>query len=236
MERVRKLWRRLLGRSFDPDRRSSPAAASVSSSPADPPTRLIFGLGNPGEEYAATRHNIGFRVVELLADRFGGQWNVEPGLEARVCRVEIASENCLLVQPQGFMNRSGAAVRAALARWPALSLQTDLLVIYDDMDLPTGRLRLRPRGGSGGHRGIGDILCELDSKEIPRLRVGVGHPGSAGEVVDWVLESFSSEEETLVLPDALDRAVAAVEATIRDGVTSAMGQFNAESRVSGQYS
>ena len=214
-------------RNFDPDRRSSSAASPELSTPFAAPTRLLVGLGNPGEEYAATRHNIGFRVVELLAERFAGQWRAEPGLDARVCPIEIDSESCLLVQPQSFMNRSGAAVRAALARWPALNPETGLLIIYDDMDLPTGRLRLRPRGGSGGHRGIGDILRELDMKEIPRLRVGVGHPGSAGEVVDWVLDSFSPDEEALVLPDLLGRAADAVEATIREGVTSAMGQFNA---------
>jgi len=239
MQRFRNLLRRLWSRRDFPERSGSaghsPANSAVSPSGA-PPTRLVVGLGNPGTKYAASRHNIGFRVLELLADRLAGEWRIEPGLDARICRIEIASEPCLLVQPQSFMNRSGAATRAALERWPELSAQTDLLVIYDDMDLPTGRLRLRPRGGGGGHRGISDILGELDTKEIPRLRVGVGHPGSAEAVVDWVLDAFSPEEEANVLPELLERAADAVEATIRDGVTTAMGQFNAAPLMSGNKS
>jgi PTH1 family peptidyl-tRNA hydrolase len=218
MQRIRRFWRRLWDGGFDSDPPSSALAS---------PTRIIVGLGNPGQKYAATRHNIGFRVVELLAERFGAEWRDEPGLEARVCRIEIDSESCLLAQPRRFMNHSGAALQAVLANWPELDPQTDLLIIYDDMDLATGRLRLRPRGGSGGHRGIGDILRALDTKEIPRLRVGVGHPGSRAEVIDWVLEPFSSDEEALVLPELLARAADAVEATIREGIRSAMGQFNA---------
>jgi PTH1 family peptidyl-tRNA hydrolase len=127
------------------------------------------------------------------------------------------------------MNRSGTALVAALERWPELDPSTDLLIVYDDLDLPTGRLRLRPSGGGGGHRGIGDILLELDTKQIPRLRFGVGHPGSADAVIGWVLERFGSEEESSVLPDALARAADAIEMTIREGVTPAMGQFNQDS-------
>ena len=215
MSAFRRLWHRLFGRGVDSDRAT-----------ATPPTRLIVGLGNPGGEYAATRHNIGFRVVELLAERFDGDWRVDGALEARVCRIEIDKESCLLIEPQRFMNRSGRSVRTAIETWPTLDPGSSLLIIYDEIDLPTGRLRLRPRGGSGGHRGIGDVLTELDTKEIPRLRVGVGHPGSADGVTDWVLERFSPEEEALVVPGILERAADAIEATIREGLTSAMGQFN----------
>jgi PTH1 family peptidyl-tRNA hydrolase len=165
-------------------------------------------------------------VVERLAERVGGEWSSMPTLDALGCFVEIGSETCLLLKPQSFMNRSGEVARAALQLWPGLMPGSDLLVIYDDMDLPTGRLRLRPRGGSGGHRGMGNILDELDSKEIPRLRVGVGHPGTASEVVDWVLERFSDGEESNLLPELLDRAADSIEVVLREGVTSAMGQFN----------
>ncbi len=226
MQRFRRFWRQRWGRGSDTDRRGAPSASSMGPGVLGTPTKLIVGLGNPGEQYASTRHNIGFRIVELLADRFASAWRDEPSLEARVCPIEMGSESCLLIEPQRMMNRSGGAIQAALARWPELDPPTDLLIIYDDMDLPTGRLRLRPRGGSGGHRGIGDILHVLESKEVPRLRVGVGHPGSQEQVVDWVLKPFSSDEEALILPAVLVRAGDAVEAAIRDGVQSAMGQFN----------
>jgi PTH1 family peptidyl-tRNA hydrolase len=214
VQRVRQLWDRLRG-----NRRESMRS----------PTRLIIGLGNPGPKYEATRHNIGFRVVERLADRFGGEWRVDRALDAMVARVDIEGEPCLLVQPQTFMNRSGATLRAALECWPELDPETDLLIVYDDMDLEPGRVRLRPRGGGGGHRGIGDILDELDTKRIPRLRFGVGHPGSSRETIDWVLEPFAPEDESTILPDALAKATDAIVMTIRDGITAAMGQFNANS-------
>ena len=214
MQRVRQLWVRIFGA-----RRES----------VPPPTRLIVGLGNPGSKYEPTRHNVGFRIVEKLADRHRGVWHDDPGLAAKTSHVEIEGEVCLLVEPQTFMNRSGTALLALLERWPELDPRTDLLVVYDDLDLPTGRIRLRPSGGGGGHRGIGDILLELDTKEIPRLRFGVGHPGSAGDVIDWVLAPFAVEEEATALPAALERAADAIERTIRDGVTAAMGQFNSNS-------
>jgi len=214
MQRVRQLWNRFLGARRKPVRR---------------PTRLIVGLGNPGSKYRATRHNVGFRIVEMLADRHQSEWHHDRSLDAKISSVEISDEVCLLVEPQTFMNRSGATLLAALERWPELQPETDLLIVYDDLDLPTGRIRLRPSGGGGGHRGIGDILRELDTREIPRLRFGVGHPGSAREVIDWVLEPFATEEESAVLPGALARAVEAIEMVIRDGVTPAMGQFNATS-------
>ena len=121
----------------------------------------------------------------------------------------------------------GVALLSALERWPGLDPTTDILIVYDDIDLAIGRIRLRPSGGGGGHRGIGDILIELDTKEIPRLRFGVGHPGTSSAVIDWVLEVFSPEEESTILPDALNRAADAIGITIREGVTRAMGQFNA---------
>jgi len=211
MQRVRQLWGRFLG---------------ARSAAVRPPTRLIVGLGNPGPKYAPTRHNIGFRIVEALARRHHGEWRRDRGLNSRISHVELDGERCALVEPQTFMNHSGRAVRAALERWPQLDPATDLLVVYDDLDLPPGRIRLRPSGGAGGHRGIQDILQELDSRQIPRLRFGVGHPGSSREVLDWVLSSFDVEEESSCLPDALERAVDAIELTIREGLTPAMGQFN----------
>lgn len=189
------------------------------------PSRLIVGLGNPGPKYESTRHNIGFRVVERLADRAGGRWTMDPSLDARVASVVLEGVVCLLVEPQTFMNRSGRSLVAARDRWPALDPATDFLVIYDDLDLPTGRIRLRPSGGGGGHRGIGNIIDELETRDVPRLRFGVGHPGSSAAVIDWVLTAFSADEEVAVA-EAVGRAAAAVEAALRDGLPVAMGQFN----------
>lgn len=237
MQGIREFWRRFFGPNRDRGLRggvdphespaNSPATTRVGGSSSTPtPVCVIVGLGNPGARYAATRHNIGFRVVELLAERHGGEWHDEPQLDARICSIDIESESCVLAQPRSFMNRSGSVALALLERWSELDPASDLLIIYDDLDLPTGRLRLRPEGGGGGHRGIGDILDALDSKEIARLRVGVGRPDGRKEVIDWVLEPFSAEEESLVLPDLLDRAADAVEMTIREGLSKAMGQFN----------
>ena len=118
---------------------------------------------------------------------------------------------------------------AALERWPSLDPATDVIVVYDDMDLPTGRIRLRPSGGAGGHRGIGDIIDALGTKAIPRLRFGVGHPGPDGpSVIDWVLAPFPDSELEL-LEEAAARAADAVRVALSEGVPAAMGQFNASS-------
>lgn len=194
---------------------------------AESPERLVVGLGNPGPEYADTRHNVGFRVVELLARRAGGAFVVDPGLRGRVARARIAGRDCALLEPATFMNRSGESVGAALERWPGLAPERDLLVVLDDLDLPPGRLRLRPAGGAGGHRGLADIVRALATQAVPRLRFGIGHPGAAAQVVDWVLEPFTALEEAEVLPAALERAADAVECVASEGLTVAMGRFNA---------
>lgn len=197
------------------------------ASPEPAPRKLVVGLGNPGPEYAATRHNVGFRVLECLASRADGRWHPDSDLESVLCRIEIAGQPIALLQPQTFMNRSGDAVAAALERWPALDVETDLLIVFDDLDLPTGRIRLRPAGGGGGHNGIGDILAQQGTKAISRLRFGVGHPGESGPVIDWVLSPFSEAEEREILPEAIEWAADAVEAVIGEGVERAMGRFNA---------
>ncbi|MBK7951243.1 MAG: aminoacyl-tRNA hydrolase [Deltaproteobacteria bacterium] len=191
------------------------------------PERLVVGLGNPGPEYAATRHNVGFRVVEHLARRAGAVFVADPGLRGRLARARIAGRDCVLLEPLTFMNRSGESVGAALERWPALAPERDLLVVLDDLDLPPGRLRLRPSGGAGGHRGLADIARELATQATPRLRFGIGHPGSAAQVVDWVLEPFSEAEEAEVLPAAVERAADAVACVVGEGLKIAMDRFNA---------
>jgi peptidyl-tRNA hydrolase, PTH1 family len=191
------------------------------------PSALVVGLGNPGSKYADTRHNIGFRVVQCLAARHAGDWQADRALQSMLCRAEIAGKSVALLAPQTFMNRSGESVVAALDRWTGLEPSSDVIVVYDDLDLPTGRIRLRPSGGGGGHNGIGDILDRLETRDIPRLRFGIGHPGSSQGVVDWVLTAFADEEEEEILPSAVEWAADALEAAIGQGVHAAMGRFNA---------
>ncbi len=191
------------------------------------PARLVVGLGNPGPEYARTRHNVGFRVLDLLAARSGTTFESDAGLRARVALAKVAETACVLLEPETFMNRSGESVQAALARWPSLAPERDLLVVYDDLDLPPGRLRLRPGGSAGGHRGMADIARVLGSQATPRLRFGIGHPGASAAVIDWVLEPFAEAEEAELLPAALARAADAVESVIGEGLVAAMGRFNA---------
>ena len=208
---IRSVWARIRRA------RNEPSAAV--------PVRLIVGLGNPGNAYAGTRHNIGFRILHRLAERMGGSWHDDDTLEARLSFVELSGQTCALLEPQTFMNKSGRSVARAVGRWPDLDPVDDLLIVYDDMDLAPGRIRLRPSGGAGGHRGIGHILEKLDTKQVPRLRFGVGHPEAGGAVLDWVLADFSAEDEALI-QGSIERAVDAIEGCVRDGVAVAMGQFN----------
>ncbi len=166
-------------------------------------------------------------MLEVLAARAEVPWRDDGALRARVADVVLAGQPCLLLAPQTFMNRSGESVRAALARHPDLAAERDLLVVYDDLDLPPGRLRLRPGGRAGGHRGMADIVRVLETESIPRLRFGIGHPGSAAGVVDWVLEPFDPLEEAEILPVALERAADALVCVVEEGFAAAMSRFNA---------
>ena len=166
--------------------------------------RLVVGLGNPGPEYESTRHNVGFDVVDHLARREGLFFEPATSLEryegptAFTCARSFEPD-ALLVKPQTFMNRSGAIVPSLLA-W-AGAAPTDLLVVFDDLDLPPAELRLRPHGSSGGHNGLQSIIESLGTDRVPRLRVGIGRPRT--EAARYVLERFAPEER-----GALERAVA----------------------------
>jgi PTH1 family peptidyl-tRNA hydrolase len=183
--------------------------------------RLIVGLGNPGKEYQETRHNVGFRVIDLLAERHG--------IELRKHRHQsvygegrIAENAVLLAKPLTYMNLSGAAV-AALARYHGIT-PGDVLVLCDDVNLPLGRLRLRTKGSAGGHNGLKSIIGSLGTDEFPRLRIGVGAP--AGQpMVEHVLGRFNRREAEIiatVLPAAAD----AVELSLREGIEAAMNRYN----------
>jgi len=157
--------------------------------------RLVAGLGNPGGEYAQTRHNAGFWLVDELARRHGGAWRMEPRFSGELARTRIAGFEVWLLKPMAFMNRSGG-VTAAVANFYKISPDR-LLVAHDELDLPAGDVRLKEGGGSGGHNGLKDLIATL-GPAFWRLRLGIGHPGSRDLVTDFVLNRASSAEQALL--------------------------------------
>ena len=183
---------------------------------------LIAGLGNPGPQYAANRHNIGFRCLDRLAAEHGLTFDRRQK-RALTARGVIAGREVLLVKPQTFMNESGRAV-VPLARFYKVP-PARLLVVYDDLDLPPGTLRLRPSGGSGGHRGMRSIIAQLGSQEFPRLRIGIGRPPGRMDPAAYVLQDFAPEEWPL-MEETLARAIAAIEVWLTEGLDAAMSRYN----------
>ena len=183
--------------------------------------RLIAGLGNPGSEYAATRHNIGFMVVDQLAAQFGSAWEKS----VPHAREDALSAKCgavLLIKPLSFMNRSGHPL-FAVAHFYKIEPQ-EILVVLDDFSLALGRLRLRARGGPGGHNGLESVIAQFGTEEIPRLRIGIGAAPREGSA-DYVLSHFFDEEKPIVR-STIDRAVEALKCAIDNGLISAMNTFN----------
>ncbi|NGP54174.1 aminoacyl-tRNA hydrolase [Thioalkalivibrio sp. XN8] len=159
------------------------------------PIRMIVGLGNPGPDYADTRHNAGFWLVDLLAQRHGGNFRAERKFAAEVAACRVGGADVLLLKPQTFMNRSGQAVQAASAY---LKIPVEqVLVAHDDLDLPPGTARLKLGGGHGGHNGLRDLVAHL-GPGFWRLRLGIGHPGDRAEVIDYVLRRPAREEEASI--------------------------------------
>ena len=183
---------------------------------------LIVGLGNPGSEYAAHRHNIGFQVVEALARVHGLTFSRRKG-RVRVAEGRIGGRPVLLAKPQIFMNLSGQAV-SRLSRVHEIPPER-ILVIYDDLDLPLGRLRLRLEGGSGGHKGMRSIIELLGTQVFPRLRVGIDRPPGRQDPADYVLEPFDEDQQPLVA-EVVAQAVAAIECWLAEGIVTAMERFN----------
>lgn len=191
--------------------------------------KAIFGLGNPGARYAATRHNAGFMVLELLARRHAVALD-RVGPLAAWGQGRIAGVDVLLAEPLGFMNRSGEAVRELLP--PDLVRATDLLVVHDEIDLPFGRVKLKRGGGTAGHRGIGSIGEEIGDLEFCRLRVGVGRPAAGCEPAEHVLSPFADQEaEGLV--DLIARAADACETWVEHPIDVAMNRVNAPPAAAG---
>ena len=184
---------------------------------------LIVGLGNPGGEYAQTRHNAGFLLVEKLASRWRMDWTVERKFTARVARGETHGKRVLLCQPQTFMNLSGESV-GEITGFYRLPLE-QLVVAVDDADLPFGEIRLRPGGSSGGHHGLESIEQHLGSREFARLRIGIGRRDGARQITGHVLGKFEAAENGL-LEKILERAATQMECWLDAGLQKAMSQFN----------
>ena len=180
--------------------------------------RLVAGLGNPGPEYAGTRHNIGFMVVEHLALQFGSTWEKSIKWDALTSK----HGDTVFAKPTSFMNRSGYPL-VAIAQFYKIAAP-EILVVLDDLALPLGRIRIRPGGGTGGHNGLESIITQFGTEEIPRLRIGIGAAPHDGGV-DYVLGRFFEEERPLV-KSAIERGVEAVKCTVDNGVVSAMNTFN----------
>lgn len=183
--------------------------------------RVVAGLGNPGPRYEGTRHNVGRAVVDRLAARLGARWR-RRGL-AEVAEARVVGLFVVLVKPLTYMNASGEAV-AAVARRYRVAPQ-EVLLVYDDLDLPVGRLRLRRGGSAGGHRGVLSVLAALGTQEVGRLRVGIGRPPAGVDPADYVLAPFGEEEVSLVA-EAVERAADAVVTVLHEGYEAAMNRYN----------
>lgn len=185
------------------------------------PMKLIAGLGNPGMKYARNRHNVGFMVLAHLARAEHAEWKRQR-YNAQLTEVSLEGERVLLAKPQTYMNLSGSAV-GKLAAFYHLP-RRDVMVVYDDLDLPLGKIRLRANGSSGGHHGMESIINTLGGSDIPRLRVGIGRPDPNRDV-GHVLGDFSEEEQAL-LDDVLERGANALRVWVKGGIVKAMNEYN----------
>jgi PTH1 family peptidyl-tRNA hydrolase len=186
--------------------------------------KLVVGLGNPGPRYVGSRHNVGFRVL----DHFAREQAIPLSRRAfagRYGQGAIGGEPVGLLQPETFMNRSGESVLLAVDGLGVEAPEHDLLVVYDDMDLPLGRIRLRKGGGAGGQNGIGHVIECLATRELPRIRFGVGRPPAGEDPIDYLLSRFESAD-TAALDAAVARACAAIEIFVREGMDAAMNRYN----------
>ena len=183
---------------------------------------LVVGLGNPGPRYAATRHNAGFLVVELLADRVGGRFKAHKG-RADVLEGRLAGVPVVLAQPRSFMNESGGPV-VSVARFFKIPVER-IVVVHDELDLPYGALRLKRGGGDGGHNGLRSTTASLGSREYLRVRFGIGRPPGRQDPADYVLREFAGAERK-DLAFHVDRAADAVEALLAGGLEAAQNTYN----------
>lgn len=184
--------------------------------------KIVIGLGNPGTQYAATRHNIGWDTVTRISDDFRIPLDFKK--HKAICgKGVIVGERVILAQPQTFMNLSGGCVQELIAYYKLTP--NDIIVIYDDISLEPGQLRVRPQGSAGGHNGIKNIIAVLGTDVFPRIRIGIGEKPHGWDLADYVLSRFTKEEDEIVRK-SLGRAVKACEKIMLDGVEAAMNEFN----------
>ena len=183
---------------------------------------LVVGLGNPGSKYENTRHNMGFLALDILAEKEKFKFN-KLRFKAWTATAELGGEKVLVMKPQTYMNLSGEAVREA-AQFYKIPAER-VLVIYDDISLPVGKLRVRPSGSAGGHNGIKNIIAHLGTQDFPRVKIGVAAPGDAGDMIDWVI-GVPSQAERKILAQSFEKAIDAAECIIIDGCQKAMNRFN----------
>ncbi|MEX1010719.1 MAG: aminoacyl-tRNA hydrolase [Balneolaceae bacterium] len=182
----------------------------------------MAGLGNPGADYIGTRHNSGFALADRVAEELSVQFEEGPG-PSRIAEGSFRGRKVLLVKPLTWMNRSGQAVRRIAGKFQISA--NSCLICYDDVNLPPGQIRLRPGGSAGGHNGLEDVLRMMDTREIPRLRIGIGNSFERGGQSRYVLSPFDAGEEK-VIAETLDRATEAVLTFIHEGLDAAMNRFN----------
>lgn len=184
---------------------------------------IIAGLGNPGKQYAQTRHNVGFDTIDILADKYN--ISVDTKKHKALCgKGMIEGQKVVLAKPQTFMNLSGESVRE-LVDFYKIDPEEELIVIYDDISLEPGKIRIRKKGSAGGHNGIKNIIVQLGTQNFQRIKVGVGEKPKGWDLADYVLGHFSKEDRGLV-DDALKRVAGAVELMVQGEVDQAMNQFN----------
>ncbi len=186
---------------------------------------LIVGLGNPGPQYEATRHNAGFWFVEQVARQQGEQFRLESKFRAEIAKVVIGAKQVWLLKPNTFMNRSGQSV-AALARFYKVPLE-NVLVVHDELDLDPGTARLKLGGGHGGHNGLRDIVAQMGGKDFMRLRIGIGHPGNSKQVSDFVLSRAGATEQRAI-DESIDRALAVLPQVVSGEFQKAMNDLHTQ--------
>lgn len=184
---------------------------------------IIAGLGNPGTKYAHTRHNVGFDTIDVIADRYGIDMSNKK-FKALYGKGVIEGQKAVLLKPQTFMNLSGESIREVIDFYK-IDEEEELIVIYDDISLAPGQLRLRGKGSAGGHNGIKSIIAHLGGQNFRRIKVGVGEKPKGFDLADYVLSRFSKEERKLV-EDSLQRASQAAVRIMLDGMDAAMNEFN----------
>lgn len=185
---------------------------------------IIVGLGNPGKKYENTRHNVGFSTIDVLSGKFGIKVN-RLKHKALTGDGTINGERVILVKPQTFMNLSGESINE-IAEWYKLPME-NLIVIYDDVDIPVGTIRIRPKGSSGTHNGMRSVIYQLRSDEFPRIRIGIGKAPEEWNLADYVLSRFSAEEAVDVTR-SIERAADAASVIVKSGIEAAMNLYNGE--------